>query len=243
MGLVKVIFIIGLLVFLTGLILNFTNFTGNVVGSTGEVVQIHKEAETGNPNTFFKINDESASGKFYIKSTSKNVGSATYELFFTKSDFYYIWAKVIAPSEINNTLTVKLDDHSPDFFDAAEGTFSDEWQWSRVNGRGLTDKPLTINPRKFSISKGSHIVTMKGVDDGVIIDKLIFVNDIDFVPEIEKVNKPEVEIIDVGEKEVEEIIEEIEEENIQKRAGIFKKFWCFISNLGDNEGYDSCLKG
>lgn len=77
---------------------------------------------------------------------------------------------------------MKMDAGAEDIFDTAEGTWSPNWQWSRVNGRGGTGVPLTLNPRLFSLTAGSHTLTLRAREPNTRVDRVIVTNEMTFVP-------------------------------------------------------------
>ena len=77
---------------------------------------------------------------------------------------------------------MQIDGGSPDIYDAAEGVWASGWQWTRVNGRA-GGAPATLNPRLFSLSKGTHTLTLTGREANTGLDLLIVTNDVAFVPQ------------------------------------------------------------
>jgi hypothetical protein len=72
-------------------------------------------------------------------------------------------------------------DSQEDLYDMAYGTWSNQWQWSRVNARA-GGAPLTLNPRIFSLSKAQHTLVFRAREAGTIIDAVLITNVLDFVP-------------------------------------------------------------
>jgi hypothetical protein len=63
----------------------------------------------------------------------------------------------------------------------AEGTWSTAWQWTLVNGRAGST-PLTLNPRLFTLSTGTHTLTFAGREPYTRLDQVIVTNDLTYVP-------------------------------------------------------------
>ena len=70
----------------------------------------------------------------------------------------------------------------------AQGTWGPNWQWTRVNGRGAAGVPLTINPRTFTFTSGTHTIRLRERDPLTRVDRVIVTNDFDFVPTEGNVN-------------------------------------------------------
>jgi hypothetical protein len=51
-----------------------------------------------------------------------------------------------------------------------------------VNGRGGAG-PATINPRKFTLSAGSHTIRFAGRDANTGLDQIVVTNDMAYVPQ------------------------------------------------------------
>jgi hypothetical protein len=75
-----------------------------------------------------------------------------------------------------------MDGGPEDIYDTSEGTWGTAWQWTRVNGRDGTGIPLTLNPRTFSLTAGSHSLTLRTREAGTKVDRVIVTNKLSFVP-------------------------------------------------------------
>jgi hypothetical protein len=75
-----------------------------------------------------------------------------------------------------------MDGGAEDVFDVAYGTWGPDWQWSRVNGRGGSGQPLTINPRVFTLTAGTHTLKFRDRDRYTKLDRVILTPDQNFVP-------------------------------------------------------------
>ncbi len=126
--------------------------------------------------------DSGAFGGQYIKTTTANAGSGAWTFSVPSSGTYFVWGRVRAIDEVHDSFYVKMDSGSEDVYDCAQGTWSPNWQWTRLNGRGGTSNPLTINPRTFSLSAGSHTLTFRGREAETWLDRVIVTSDGSFVP-------------------------------------------------------------
>ncbi len=91
-------------------------------------------------------------------------------------------AECSPPPRRNDTFYVRADGGAEDIYDVAEGTWGPNWQWTRVNGRGTAGVPLTVNPRKFAFSAGSHTIRLRERDPLTRVDRVIVTNDFAYVP-------------------------------------------------------------
>lgn len=156
--------------------------TVNNVGATaGFVVRVEAEspilaAPMGN-NT-----DPGAFGGQFMVTSVSNSGTGAWSFSAPTASTYYVWGRVLSPNPQQDSFFVKMDSGSEDIYDTAEGTWSSNWQWTRLNGRGAAGVPLTINPRTFSLSAGSHTLTFRGREVSTKLDRVIVTTDGSFVP-------------------------------------------------------------
>jgi hypothetical protein len=129
-----------------------------------------------------KVTDPGAFGGQYIQTSTENSGTGAWTFSVPSTATYYVWCRVRADSYQHDSFFVKMDSGGEDVYDAAEGTWSPNWQWTRLNGRGGTGVPLTLNPRTFSLSAGSHTLTFRGREVATWLDRVIVTNDPAFVP-------------------------------------------------------------
>ncbi|MBA3714945.1 MAG: hypothetical protein H0W76_21200 [Pyrinomonadaceae bacterium] len=142
------------------------------------------EAEQGFSAAPMVISSEaSASGGAYIASNIRTAGSATFNIDLATDGNYVIWSRVLAPSNENDSFYVSVDGGPEDVYDVAYNTWSDSWQWTRVNGRADEQIPLTLNPRIFELSAGAHQIVFRARDPDTKLDRLIITNDLSFVPD------------------------------------------------------------
>ena len=132
-------------------------------------------------------NDQAFGGQF-ITSSSANSGTATWSFGIPTADDYVVWCRVLAATQNNGTLYARADSGPEDVYDVAQGTWGPNWQWTRVNGRGAAGVPLTINPRTFTFTSGTHTIRLRERDPLTRVDRVIVTNDFDFVPTEGNVN-------------------------------------------------------
>jgi hypothetical protein len=126
--------------------------------------------------------DTGAFGGKYSVSATPDSGKAAWTFSVPSAGVYVVWARVKSPDPTKDSFYVKMDSGGEDVYDTAEGTWGPNWQWTRVNGRNGTGVPLTLNPRTFSLSAGSHTLTFRGREIGTKVDRVIVTNDLSFVP-------------------------------------------------------------
>jgi hypothetical protein len=126
--------------------------------------------------------DSGAFGGKYISTSTADSGKAAWTFNVATAGVYVVWARVKSPDATRDSFYVKMDSGVEDVYDTAEGTWGPNWQWTRVNGRNGTGIPLTLNPRTFSLSAGSHTLTFRGREVGTKIDRVIVTNNLSFVP-------------------------------------------------------------
>jgi len=90
---------------------------------------------------------------------------------------YYVWGRVLAPNSSSDSFYVSMDGGAEDVYDVAENIWSTQWQWTKVNGRGLTGIPLTLNPRTFVLTAGSHVIRFRVRDANSKLDRIFITDD------------------------------------------------------------------
>ncbi|MDQ3256617.1 MAG: hypothetical protein M3R15_22465, partial [Acidobacteriota bacterium] len=141
------------------------------------------EAEQGFIAAPMVVSSEaSASGGAYIASNIGAAGSATFSIDLATDGNYVIWSRVLAPERDNDSFYVPVDGGPEDVYGVAYNTWSDAWQWTRVNGRANENIPLTLNPRIFQLSAGAHQIVFRTREADTKLDRLIITNDLSFIP-------------------------------------------------------------
>jgi hypothetical protein len=123
-----------------------------------------------------------AYGGWYITSETANSGTATWHFTIPVTGNYVVWCRVHAIDSDHDAFDVRADQGPWDTYDVAQGTWGPNWQWTRVNGRGGTGVPLTINPRVFHFTAGDHTLRFRGKRPLTRADRVILTNDFEFVP-------------------------------------------------------------
>lgn len=126
--------------------------------------------------------DGGAFGGKYVSSSVADSGTGTWTFSVPSAGTYVVWCRVKSPDATQDSFFVKMDSGAEDVYDTAEGTWSPNWQWTRLNGRGGTGVPLTLNPRSFSLTAGSHSLTFRGREKLARVDRVLVTNDLAFVP-------------------------------------------------------------
>lgn len=147
------------------------DFTINV-NSGGGSTTVWLEAECGNAGSLWNINaDNTASNDQYVTIASGNnsTGSAPtssnghidYDFEVSESGTYTLWARVIAPSPTDDSFWIRMDGGSwISWNNIAPGSTS--WTWDDV--------------QSYSLSAGSHTLTVAYREDGTRLDKLYLTN-------------------------------------------------------------------
>jgi hypothetical protein len=158
-----------------------TATVNNFSATTGVVLRVEAEAPVLTA-PMASVSDLSAFGGKYIVTSVANSGTGAWTFSVPVAGTYFVWCRVQSPTPQTDSFFVKMDSGAEDVYDTSEGTWSPNWQWTRVNGRGGTGVPLTLNPRTFSLSAGSHMLTFRGREPSTKLDRVIVTNDTLFVP-------------------------------------------------------------
>jgi hypothetical protein len=153
----------------------------NVAATAGAVVRIEAESPLLTA-PMVNATDPGAFGGKYVLTSVANSGTGSWTFSAPSATTYYVWCRVLSPNEQQDSFFVKMDSGAEDTYDSAQGTWSPNWQWTRLNGRGGTGIPLTINPRTFSLSAGSHTLTFRGRETSTKLDRILITTDGSFVP-------------------------------------------------------------
>jgi len=148
---------------------------------SGVVLRIEAESPVVS-SPMASSSDSGAFGGQYIATSVANSGTGAWSLSAPTAGTYYVWCRVLSPNSEQDSFFVKMDSGAEDVYDTAEGTWSPNWQWTRLNGRGGTTLPRTINPRTFTLSAGSHTLTFRGRETATKLDRIILTTDPSFVP-------------------------------------------------------------
>jgi hypothetical protein len=144
---------------------------------TTQKVSLAFEAEAGSLVAPLEVSGTSVRS---ISSETSQRGSATFTVQTPVAGAYTIWCRVLARSGEADSFFVSVDGNE-DIYDLTEDSWSNNWQWTQVNGRA-GGAPLTLDPRVFNLSAGPHTVVFRAREAGAAIDRFIVTNDPEFVP-------------------------------------------------------------
>ena len=137
-------------------------------------------AEGGALASPMAVYDSSAAfGGRYITSSAAESGTATWTVNITKSRNYVLWCRVYAGSTASNSAYFRVDGGTEDTFDIDA---SADWKWRRLNGRGSSGVPLSINPRILWLTAGTHTIRLRSRESYVKFDRLILTTNLNYVP-------------------------------------------------------------
>src|SRR3989344_7500536 len=143
------------------------------------------EAENANVITPERIeNDPVASGGKYIVSSENNRGSGVFTVNVEAAGTYYLWGRVLARNSSEDSFYVSANGLIEDVYDTAEGKWSNEWQWTRVNGRGNTGLPNSISSRPFNLRQGVNIIIFRSREQGSKLDAIYLASNPSSSPDI-----------------------------------------------------------
>ncbi len=139
------------------------------------------EAESGTlSGSMAAFSDPFASqGRYIMAGTIP--GAASIPVSLPAAGQYVVWGRVLATASNRDSFNVSVDGGTVDVYDVAENSWTNRWQWSRVNGRN-GGNPLTINPRLFTLGAGTHTFLFQARDTFTQLDRLIVTTDLNFNP-------------------------------------------------------------
>ncbi len=118
----------------------------------------------------------------HVSSSTANQGTVSLTVNIPVAGNYMVWCKVLASTYASDSFFVSIDGTSEDVYDAAEGSWKNSWQWSKLNGRG-GGAPLTLNPRTFALTAGTHTIVFRGREANAALDKIIVTRDMNYQPQ------------------------------------------------------------
>jgi aryl-phospho-beta-D-glucosidase BglC (GH1 family) len=139
--------------------------------SGGGAEHVWLEAECGNVGSLWNTpSDGNASGGTYVTIQSGNnstssaptssSGHITYNFSVSSSGSYVVWGRVIAPSPNDDSFWMQMDGGS--WFNWNNITSSSSWTWDDC--------------QSYSLSAGSHTLTVAYREDGTQLDKIYITN-------------------------------------------------------------------
>jgi len=120
-----------------------------------------------------------AFGGLYITSSAAESGTASWTVDVPTTGNYVLWCRVYAGDTAQNSAYFRVDGGTEDTFDIDA---SASWKWRRVNGRGSSGVPLSINPRIFPLTAGTHTIRLRSREAYTKFDRMILTNNMNYVP-------------------------------------------------------------
>jgi subtilisin family serine protease len=151
-------------------------------------ISLEAEAATlAGPMALFS--DPQASQEGYISSPTRDQGSALFTVSIPHTGQYVIWCRVLAPNAGQDSFFVNVDQSNLDtnvtnIYDVAQGTWTNVWQWTRVNQRDFNNISLATDPRLFNLSAGTHTIVFGGREANTKLDRLIITDDLSLMPDL-----------------------------------------------------------
>ena len=145
------------------------------------VVRMEAESAALSGPMWVGSTDQAFGGK-YILATATDNGTATWAFTVPSSGGYYIWSRVMAADAQHDSFYAKANGGAEDIYDTAQETWSPNWQWTVLNGRGGTDAPLTIDPRILTLVAGTNTFVFRGRETNSGLDRILITNDPAYVP-------------------------------------------------------------
>jgi hypothetical protein len=126
--------------------------------------------------------DIQAFGGAYAFTSTTNSGTAAWTFSVPAAGDYYVWCRVLGPSNTQDSFFATPQGANEDVYDDAENLWSPQWQWTVLNGRGGTGIPLTLDPRIVTLSAGTNSLTFRGREANSKVDRILITDDPTFVP-------------------------------------------------------------
>ena len=152
---------------------SISTFVGTIGGDDGGdgSTSIWLEAECGNVGSLWDVNsDGNASNSQYVtvQSGNNSTGSAptsssgqiSYAFNVSESGTYNLWSRVITPNGNDDSFWLQIDGGS----------------WFQWNNIGPNSSWAWEQAQSYSLSAGSHTLTIAYREDGALLDKLLITN-------------------------------------------------------------------
>jgi hypothetical protein len=153
-----------------------TNFTVSVLARPAQLVYLPFEAEAGTITSPMRRYTNSSA--VYVSTPSGNQGRVSFKVSIPQSGNYIVWARHISRDSSQDSFAVRANGVTA-LYATAHGTWSTNWQWTRVNAPSGT---TTDDPRVLSLSAGTRTIQFRGREPGCALDRIIVSNDLEFVP-------------------------------------------------------------
>lgn len=149
-------------------------------------VMTYFEAENAarhNPNGYVEVQDRFAiintGGIKYVSAPVAEKSYLVFTMYAPAAGQYNMWFRVLATSAAASEMYVSVDGGPEQLFKTAYGTWSNQWQWSKLNSAGATGTPVA---RTLTLSRGVHTFVVRSKHAKVGIDKFLLTDGLSFVP-------------------------------------------------------------
>lgn len=122
------------------------------------------------------VDDATARGGRYIRSTSGDIGTATFTFPIDIAANYIVWGRVNTLNGSTDSFYVMIDGSADQAYHAALDPnsvtqYPGTWQWTRVNS------PESGNPRVFSLVAGTHTIRFRSREPNTSLDVIYLSTD------------------------------------------------------------------
>jgi Immunoglobulin I-set domain len=153
-----------------------------LTNNTNYVPVIGIEAESGVITSPMAIrSDPDASRGQYVSSTIAEQGQVAFTFGVPVLTNYYVWCHVLATNANADSFYVSVDTTPELVYDVSEGTWTNVWQWTRLNGR-TNGGPVNLSPRIFSLAQTNHTLVFRTREAFAQLDRLLLVTDATYDP-------------------------------------------------------------
>ena len=160
----------------------------NIPATTTEADQIWIEAEDG---ILYRPMEEnwnagaSSGGYIWVPKGNGNLyslsgenGSAEYTFEVPRAGTYFLWGRVISNTFAEDSFFISIDGKA--FFEwHTQLSDVETWIWDQLRDGPVSDGAIVY----LDLEAGQHTLTIKQREDGTKIDKIMFSNDLEYVPE------------------------------------------------------------
>jgi hypothetical protein len=161
-----------------------TSFGVTVVARPAQLVYLPFEAEAG--AIVSPMRGYTNGSIVYVATTSASQGTVTFQFSISEPGNYIIWARHLSPDNSRDSFYVAVDGVETTY-PTAIGTWSTNWQWTRVTAPGSGG---TQDPRVLNLAAGTHTVAFRGNEAQCGLDRIVICDDLEFVPAATDVNTP-----------------------------------------------------
>jgi hypothetical protein len=163
-----------------------TSFGVTVVARPTQLAYLPFEAEAG--AIVSPMRRYTNGSVVHVATTSASQGTVTFQFSITEPGNYIIWARHLSPDNSRDSFYVAVDGVEI-AYPTAIGTWSTNWQWTRVTAPGSGG---TQDPRVLNLATGTHTVVFRGNEAQCALDRIVICNDLEVVPAATDVNTPPV---------------------------------------------------